>query len=257
MREGRLRATGRLRLAARVTALAGWLAACLVAHGAASLFGRGRLVPPVFLGGAARICRVRWQIVGEPASEGALFLANHVSWLDILALAGATGTTFVAKGDLRAAPVVGWLASLHRTVFVERDARMTIAQQVAAFRHALATERFLTLFPEGTTGDGHRLLPFKSAMLSVLDGRKGGAMVQPVLLDYGPATDEIAWIGEESGLGNARRILAGAGAIPLTIHVLEPLGAGELCDRKRAAAAAHRQLSDRLARLRGAAATER
>ena len=84
-------------------------------------------------------------------------------------------------------------------------------------RDALADNWAITVFPEGTTTDGQSLLPFKTPMLRVLEPPPPGVMVQPVLLDYGAVGEEIGWIGEESGINNANRILARTGSFPLRI----------------------------------------
>ncbi|MFX8612763.1 lysophospholipid acyltransferase family protein, partial [Acinetobacter baumannii] len=66
------------------------------------------------------------------------FIANHLSWLDILALGGASGTAFVAKAELATAPMVGWLARINRTVFVAREDRLGVADQINRLKEALA-----------------------------------------------------------------------------------------------------------------------
>ncbi|MEG8027218.1 lysophospholipid acyltransferase family protein [Sphingomonas aerolata] len=83
-----------------------------------------------------------------------MFVANHLSWIDILLLSGATGTAFIAKAELRRAPLVGWLCTLNATIFVSRADRMAVTAQIAQLRDTLARDWPVTLFPEGTTGDG-------------------------------------------------------------------------------------------------------
>lgn len=237
---------GRFRILWRLALLLGWLLACLAVYALAKPFFRHNPVPPRFLGGAAWLAGVRVRVEGTPLRRNALLLANHISWLDILTLAGVSGTAFVAKADLRKAPLVGWLASLNETIFVERDARLTIGGQVDAVRDALLTSRPVTLFPEGTTGDGTRLLPFKTAMLQVLDPAPDGIRVQPVLLDYGGATSGIAWVGEESGLANALRVLARPGRVTLTLRFLEPFTPQAQSGRKAIAAEVRRRMEQAL-----------
>ena len=105
-------------------------------------------------------------------------------------------------------------------------------------RAAIRDTGALAIFPEGTTGDGSGLLPFKSSLLSALDPVPAGVAVQPVMLDYGDAGAEIAWIGEEHGRDNFLRILGRAGRIKLAIRFLEPLAGESLANRKTMAAAA-------------------
>lgn len=182
----------------------------------------GSPFPMLFLRYAAWVCGARVKTVGTHLKRDVFYVANHVSWLDILSLAGASGTAFVAKAELAQAPVVGWLASLNRTVFVKREHRMGVAEQINALKEALADNWSVTVFPEGTTTDGHSLLPFKTSMLSVLEPPPAEVLVQPVLLDYGEVAEWIGWVGEESGLNNAKRVLARKGSFPLRVVFLEP-----------------------------------
>lgn len=198
--------------------------------------------PRWFLGRAARIAGARVQVVGIPLKKDVFYVSNHLSWIDILALGGASGTAFVAKAEIGEAPVVGWLAGLNRTVYVKRENRMGVAQQINELRDALTDNWAITVFPEGTTTDGRSLLPFKTPMLRVLEPPPPGVMVQPVLLDYGAAGEEIGWIGEEGGLNNARRILARKRSFALRINFLEPFDPRDFPGRKAIAAESRRRI---------------
>ncbi|HCB79772.1 MAG TPA: 1-acyl-sn-glycerol-3-phosphate acyltransferase, partial [Erythrobacter sp.] len=92
----------------------------------------------------------RVKIVGTPLRRDVFFISNHISWVDILSMAGASGTAFVAKQELCEVPVIGWLCGLNRTVFVKRENRMGVAEQINALREALQDNRSVTVFPEGT-----------------------------------------------------------------------------------------------------------
>jgi 1-acyl-sn-glycerol-3-phosphate acyltransferase len=232
--------SGYFRLAGRLTAILACLLGALALHGIWRLFRRPSPWPPRFLGAVAWLAGARIRVVGQPLKQNVLLLANHQSWLDILAIAGASGSTFVAKGELRTAPLVGWLCGLNDTLFVERGDRLGVAAQVEALRSALGG-RPVTIFPEGTTGDGTALLPFKASLLAVADPPPPGLMIQPVLLDYGSATPEIGWIGGESGASNAIRLVSRAGTIPLTIRFLEPFDPAGL-GRKGVAAETRRRM---------------
>jgi 1-acyl-sn-glycerol-3-phosphate acyltransferase len=127
---------------------------------------------------------------------------------------------------------------MNDTVFVARHDRGSVARQVAQVREAIRDTGALTIFPEGTTNDSVSLLPFKSSLLSALDPMPEGIVVQPVWLDYGPDGAEIAWIGDEHGVDNFMRILARRHPVALTVHLLPPLEAAELANRKTIAATA-------------------
>jgi lyso-ornithine lipid O-acyltransferase len=213
---------GWLRIAIRALALVMLLILFVPLHYLYRTIAYGSPFPMWFLRFAARVCGARVQVIGTHLKRDVFYIANHVSWMDILALAGASGTAFVAKAELAEAPVVGWLASLNRTVFVKRENRLGVAEQINALKEALSDNWSVTVFPEGTTTDGQSLLPFKTSMMSVLDPPPPGVLVQPVVLDYGEMAEWIGWIGEESGINNAKRVLARKGSFPLKVYFLEP-----------------------------------
>ena len=206
------------------------------------IFRYGSPFPMWFLGTAGWICGARVERFGTPLRRDVFFIANHVSWIDILVLAGASGTAFVAKQELSEVPVIGWLCSLNRTVFVKRENRMGVAAQIDALREALADNWSVTVFPEGTTTDNRSLLPFKTSLLSMLEPPPPGVMVQPVMLDYGAAGEEIGWVGDESGLNNARRVLGRRGSFLVRINFLPPFSPAEHPGRKAIGAKARAEI---------------
>lgn len=206
----------------------------------------GSPFPMWFLRCATWICGARAKAHGTHLKRDVFYISNHVSWVDILSLAGASGTAFVAKAELEKAPIVGWLASMNRTVYVKRENRMGVADQINALKEALADAWSVTVFPEGTTTDGQSLLPFKSSMLSVLEPPPPGVLVQPVMLDYGQVAEWIGWIGEEDGLNNAKRVLARKGRFDLHIHFLEPFSPEDFRGRKAIAGEARRRIEEAL-----------
>lgn len=137
----------------------------------------------------ARVCRlagVDVKVHGEkPARGPTIFVANHVSYIDIIALGGLIDCSFVAKAEVAKWPVFGYLAKLQRTVFVERKARRAAGQRDALRAHLEQGEN-LILFPEGTSSDGSRVLPFKSSLFDAanceFEGRQ--VTVQPVSVVY-------------------------------------------------------------------------
>lgn len=192
--------------------------------------------PRLFLAIATRCCGARIERRGTPLKRDVFYVANHVSWIDICAMGGTSGTAFVSKAEIEDSPVVGWLARMNRTVFVKREDKMNVAQQINELRDALSENWAVTIFPEGTTSDGHSLLPFKTSMLKVLEPPPMGVLVQPVHIDYGAVAEEIGWIGVESGKDNAVRILSRRGSFPLIVHFLEPFSPVDVPGRKAIAA---------------------
>jgi 1-acyl-sn-glycerol-3-phosphate acyltransferase len=242
---------GWLRIIARSLGLIALLLVFVPLHYLYRVISYGSPFPMLFLRYAARVCGARVQVVGTHLKRDVFFVANHISWVDILALAGASGTAFVAKAELATAPVVGWLASLNRTVFVKREHRMGVAEQINALKEALVDNWSVTVFPEGTTTDGQSLLPFKTSMLSVLEPPPPGVLVQPVILDYGAVAEWIGWIGEEGGLNNAKRVLSRKGSFPVRLHYLEPFSPEDFKGRKAISIEARRRIEDALIEIRG------
>lgn len=235
---------GWLAVALRLAAMIGWLGFCIVFYYIWRLARRQNPWPRIFLGGIAWIAGVDVTVAGTPARRGAILIANHVSWIDIPAMAGISGTAFVAHDGLAAVPVLRWLCRMNDTVFVARHDRTSVAEQVAQVREAIRDTGALAIFPEGTTSDGTDVLPFKSSLLSALDPLPPGIVAQPLWLDYGAETAEIAWVGEEPGLDNFLRILARWQPIALTVHFLAPLAGEALTNRKTMATAARSAILD-------------
>lgn len=133
-----------------------------------------------------RILGFRIAAKGVPCdNRPTLFVVNHVSYTDITILGALIKGSFVAKSEVARWPLFGLLAKLQRTVFIERRAYRTAAQR-GAIVERLAAGDGLILFPEGTSSDGSRVLPFKSALFSAAAGGAGGRpiVVQPVSLAY-------------------------------------------------------------------------
>lgn len=236
----------RLRFGIRAIGLILALLIFVPLHYACQLVRRPSPFPTWFLGTAGWICGARVEIIGTPLRRDVFFISNHVSWVDILVLAGASGTAFVAKHELSEVPVIGWLCRLNRTVFVKRENRMGVTAQIDALRDALAQNWSITVFPEGTTTDNRSLLPFKTSLLSLLEPPPSGVMVQPVMLDYGGAGEDIGWIGDESGANNARRVLARRGHFRVRIHFLAPFSSVEVSGRKAIGARAREAIEPAL-----------
>lgn len=243
---------GWMRIALRTLALAVLMIIFVPLHFAYRIFAYGSPFPMLFLRYAARVSGARVKVNGTHLKRDVFYVANHVSWLDILSLAGASGTAFVAKAELSQSPLVGWLASLNRTVFVKREHRMGVADQINLLKEALADNWSVTVFPEGTTTDGRSLLPFKTSMLSVLEPPPPGVLVQPVLLDYGAVAEWIGWIGDEGGLNNAKRVLARKGTFELRVNFLEPFSPEDFRGRKAISKEARRRIEDALCETLGA-----
>jgi lyso-ornithine lipid O-acyltransferase len=145
-----------------------------------------RTLPVVYHRCCCRILGFRVRVIGKPIGERpVLFAANHVSYTDIMVLGSVIPGSFIAKAEVAKWPFFGWLAKLQRSVFVDRQARSTALQR-DAIGDRLAAGDALILFAEGTSGDGNRVLPFKSALFGAAQARKDlpATIVQPVSLAY-------------------------------------------------------------------------
>ena len=244
-------ALGWLRIVLRTGGLVFALLVTVPLHYLWRLFRLSSPWPRIFLGWAARIAGARVSRVGVPLRRDVFYISNHVSWIDILGIAGASGTAFVAKAELQTAPVIGWLASLNRTIYVSREDRLGVAEQINRLKDALAENWSVTVFPEGTTTDGRSLLPFKSALLKVLEPPPAHVLIQPVLLDYGAVGPVIGWVGDETGLNNALRVMARSGSFALKINFLDPFDPRDFPGRKAIAAESQRRIREALAAAMG------
>lgn len=239
-------AIGWIRLIIRAVLILAAIIVMVPLHYIYRIFVYGSPFPMWFLRFAARVCGAKVERVGVPLRRDVFFIANHISWIDILALAGASGTAFVSKAELADSPLVGWLAKINRTVFVKRENRAGVAEQINQLREALSDNWSVTVFPEGTTTDGQSLLPFKTSMMRVLEPPPPGVLVQPVLLDYGEIAEWLGWIGNESGVNNGKRVMSRKGTFPLRLHFLEPFSPADYAGRKAIAAQARKQIEEAL-----------
>jgi 1-acyl-sn-glycerol-3-phosphate acyltransferase len=236
--------SSRLRAYGRIVGLGLWFLICIVPHLLTGLAGRSRW-PRRFMRGAAAICGAKVCCEGHPATRGTLLVANHASWLDIPVLAAATGCAFVAKAELTGNPFMRWFANQNATLYVDRADRRSIHGQTAALAAALTGDKPIALFPEGTVGDGGRLLPFKPSLLAAVAPPPEGTLIRPAAIDYGTFATRIGWGTGEAGVANFMRVLGRKGRLPVTVRLLPALAPS--ADRKVLARTAHDAIAAALA----------
>jgi len=169
-----------------------------------------------------------------------LFVSNHTSYLDITVLGSLIPGSFVAKAEVAQWPMYGWLAKLQRTVFVERR-RQTSHRQRDQLKERLAAGDNLILFPEGTSNDGNRVLPFRSALLSVAEAdAKNRLQIQPVSVAYVALNGIpighglrplVAWYGDMT-LGPHLWQFSRLGKITVVVEFHPPVNLMTVGDRK-------------------------
>lgn len=165
-------------------------------------------------------------------------------------LGGATGCAFVSKQEL-GHPLVHWMADQGPTLYIRREHRRGAHSQALAIARRLAEPQPLALFPEGTTGPGTSMLPFRSTLFAAVAPPPPGVEVRPVAIDYGDAAPQIAW-HDEQGKDNVLRTLGRKRSTPVTVRLLDPLP--PIDDRKALAHAAREAIADALASSRANAA---
>lgn len=137
-----------------------------------------------------RIIGLRVEVRGSLSPERPLLMvANHVSWKDILVLGSVADVVFIAKSEVRTWPVLGWLARLQRSVFVEREVRRKTGDQISEVSSRLLAGEVVVLFAEGTTSDGNRVMPFNSSLFGAASAAlpftpEGRVNIQPVSIAY-------------------------------------------------------------------------
>ena len=198
------------------------------------------------------VCRASLAILGiarrrrgtRDAGAGAQ-VANHSGWLDIFALNAEGPLAFVSKAEVAAWPGIGRLARATGTVFIERR-RAEAGRQREVLRARLAGGQVLTVFPEGTSTDGRRVLPFKTAILAAF-AEAPGLLVQPVTVLWhappGTRADLHGWWGDMAFGAHLVAMLAAprGGAVELVHHA--PVAVASLPDRKRLAPALQRAVA--------------
>jgi 1-acyl-sn-glycerol-3-phosphate acyltransferase len=149
---------------------------------------------------------IRLVAKGRLPAEKALLVANHISWLDIVAVLAVAPARMLAKHDVRAWPVIGRLAASAGTIFVDRTRPRALPGTVAEVAAALRGGGVVTVFPEGTTWCGAMAGRFRPAMFqAALDA---GAQVVPVAINYGERPTTVAFLGDDSLWVSLRRVLA-------------------------------------------------
>ena len=180
---------------------------------------------------------IRLEIEGEEMAHGGAIVANHTSWTDIFVLHSAAHIHFVSKAEVAGWPVIGWLAKVTGTLFIERNPREAKKQQEQLAERISGGDK-LCFFPEATSSDGLRVLPFKSTLFSVFHTKelKELVWVQPVTVTYYPpknrAKQFYGWWGEMPFGPHAKMILglSQGGRVRVTYHA--PLKAAEFVSRK-------------------------
>ena len=192
-----------------------------------------------------RLLGIRFSVEGTVAPDRpVLVVANHVSWLDIPVLSAVAPLSFIAKKEVGTWPVVSSLARLQRTVFVDRTRRTAVGNVASEMRRRLDEGDVLVLFAEGTSTDGNRVMPFKTALFAAAFSEANpDVCVQTLSLTYtrlhgiplGRADRSlVGWYGDME-MGDHAWSLLKAGPLDVRIRVSDPIPLSDFADRKQLA----------------------
>ncbi|QEI09520.1 1-acyl-sn-glycerol-3-phosphate acyltransferase [Pigmentiphaga aceris] len=179
--------------------------------------------------GLLRLSGVRVNVRGKPLTgKGGLWIANHVSWVDIFLLNGVQSTSFIAKQEIRNWPVLGLLVASVGTLFIERGNRRAVPRISELMRERFERGQRIGLFPEGTTSDGLDVLHFHGGLFEA--ALRSGAAIQPVALCYrhhGKRSDFAAYVGDQSLAQNVWKLWGGGGVSVDVVFLPELAGTDE------------------------------
>jgi len=180
------------------------------------------------------LCGVKIRILGAPVLRApVLWVANHVSWIDIFCLNHVRSTAFVAKREIRAWPVIGWLVAGAGTIFIERGSRQALRHVGAQMQQRLRCGEVVGLFPEGTTSAGFDVMPFHASLFEA--AIRTQVDMQPVALrfyQHGRRSDVAAFTGDQTLVANMWQLL-GATGICVALEFLPPHPAAQCQDMGR------------------------
>lgn len=197
-----------------------------------------------------RVMGLRLEVDGRFRPGAKLIVANHVSWIDIMAIhAVCPEARFVSKADVQHWPLLGRLVGAGGTLYIERERRRDAMRVVHEMAAALQAGDTVAVFPEGTVSDGHALLPFHANLLQAAIAT--GTPVQPVAIRFSDARDRISRAADFSGtitIARSLLMLAGGEGLVVRIVVLAPQGTAH-ADRRALADALRVQIGSTLDRL--------
>ncbi|MFQ5748703.1 MAG: lysophospholipid acyltransferase family protein [Planctomycetota bacterium] len=202
---------------------------------------RGARLCRLWSKGLLRVWGVTLFVQGEPPPGGAFAVSNHVSWLDILTLASASPSTYIAKDEIARWPFLGWLARLMDTLFIDRERARDAVRLGGQLRLLLEQGVTITMFAEGRSWNGTEILPFKSALFEVPAALQVACV--PVAVTYrnpgAPGASTICWWKEMPLLEHIVGVLK-LPRIECTVSYGEPVRG--IRDRKKLAAELHRRV---------------
>ncbi|WNV05809.1 lysophospholipid acyltransferase family protein [Candidatus Methylospira mobilis] len=191
---------------------------------------------------ACRILNIHTHITGAPCSTAGLVVANHISWLDIIAIGAQQPMIFIAKQEVSEWPVMGFLAANIGTLFVSRGDGAETRRTAEKMIWELRAGKRLMLFPEGTTTRGDQVLRFHPRLFH--PAQQAQVLVQAVSVHYSGAAKEVApFVGDDAFVPHLLKVIQ-LRRIDLHLHYCTPLSSVQ--ERNRLAQSARAQIIDAL-----------
>jgi 1-acyl-sn-glycerol-3-phosphate acyltransferase len=224
---------------------------------------RARRLPHWYHRKVCKLLGVRLHVNGAIVQGGpALLISNHTSWLDIPVLSAVAPVSFVAKKEVGSWPFVSALARLQRTVFIDRTRRQAAGEAAGEITARLTQGDAIVLFPEGTSSDGNRVLPFKSSLFGAVKpgARPAGtsnAVVQTIAIVYTHLRGvplgrgdrpRVGWYGDMEMTSHAWALLK-SGPLDVTVQIGAPVGLQSFAGRKELALQSERDIRTALTRI--------
>lgn len=192
---------------------------------------------PFYHHGILYFLGVRLRFYGKICEMPVVYCANHASWLDIMVLGSAVKGSFVAKKELRNWVGLGPIFEIQETIFIDRLNKKGLLDVQNAMKNILKKKQNVILFPEGTTGDGNRALPFNSSLMAIFEDKDMSACAQAISIAYVQVDGAVAgrllrphfsWVGNQSLIAHAWRLLGhGRSVIEVIFHEPVRLAQGE------------------------------
>ena len=213
----------------------------------------------IFFKGLVKIFGIKVNIKGRQSKKNVLFVSNHISYLDIFVLCSSVDALFIAKSEIDSWPFINKMCALGRTIFVNRNDIIKVKGQMSRITSTLKTGYSVILFPEGTSSDGSKVLPFKTSLLGVIEDQDKDKYseefyLQPISISYGKLDGipiEIkfrpffAWFGNMDLISHVWKFL-GLGFSEVNVNFHEPKKFSHFKDRKHAAKYCHDKISSQI-----------
>lgn len=188
---------------------------------------------------ALKIMGIKVRVVGQRPSEPCLMVSNHLSYVDILIFSSLFSSVFITSVETQEDPFLGLMSKLGGSHFVERRTKSRLLEDLKQISHTIEQNFNVTLYPEGTTGDGQKVLPFKNSLFEV--AVKNKKTVQPMCINYLKINNEavttrnkdlIFYYGDASFGSHFKRLISDLSNAEAEVQFLNPISTQTHTDRK-------------------------